>query len=340
MLDEAIIPRLRLILLKPIFFPMQTRQPIHSFKASSRVSLVLALFLAAFSGSVRADETLFGYAYGAETLPKGRTEVVQTFGLRHGKGIGRYDALDLVTELEYALTDRLTLEGSLAAFRHNYAGLTATEAFPEDRKSTQFAGWNLGVKYMVLSPYKNVVGFAIIPEIERREVYRINGDRIRQWSFETTFALQKNFLDDTLIAVCNYTLELERRVTPGTPSELEEEISHELNAGITYRFAPRWFAGLETRYQTDYVDVASDPDDGSVVFNRLNHVSLGKQFQYGWYAGPVLHYASTRWWVTAGLLWQVRGAKDEDPAFADLGSRKHYEEHEDYHLRLKIGIPF
>src|SRR4029078_8880979 len=54
-----------------------------------------------------ADENFFGYSEGWETAPKGSWEFYQWVTWRHSKGEGTYDALDLRTELEYGITDRL-----------------------------------------------------------------------------------------------------------------------------------------------------------------------------------------------------------------------------------------
>jgi hypothetical protein len=56
----------------------------------------------------QADEALFGYLRGAETLPKGANEVVQHLTRRWDKGAGEYTAYDSKTEFEHGFTDRFT----------------------------------------------------------------------------------------------------------------------------------------------------------------------------------------------------------------------------------------
>src|SRR5258708_943644 len=54
----------------------------------------------------QADETPFGYIYGADTLPKGHWEYEQWNTVRAGKASGSYTAFDLRNEIEYGFTDK------------------------------------------------------------------------------------------------------------------------------------------------------------------------------------------------------------------------------------------
>ncbi|MEO6148261.1 MAG: DUF6662 family protein, partial [Sulfuriferula sp.] len=56
------------------------------------LSSTVALFL--LSGTAFADESLFGYLKGAETLPEGAAELVQQTTRRWDKGAGSYTAYD------------------------------------------------------------------------------------------------------------------------------------------------------------------------------------------------------------------------------------------------------
>ena len=55
-----------------------------------------------------ADENLFGYVKGAETLPKGASEIYQWVTYRADKGAGTYRAVDWETEFEYGVTGRFS----------------------------------------------------------------------------------------------------------------------------------------------------------------------------------------------------------------------------------------
>ena len=74
-------------------------------KTNSRMAALLATL---FSFPVAADENLLGYVSGAETLPKGASEVYLFATHRWDKDQGRYSANDVTLEYEYGLTHRLT----------------------------------------------------------------------------------------------------------------------------------------------------------------------------------------------------------------------------------------
>src|SRR4030088_1728563 len=67
--------------------------------------------------SVHADEQLFGWVLGSETLPKDRTEAYQYITLRTGKAEGTYQAFDFETEIEHGFTDKF--QGSLSLEQHH-----------------------------------------------------------------------------------------------------------------------------------------------------------------------------------------------------------------------------
>ncbi len=67
----------------------------------------------AFPGVAHADENLFGYNTGAETLPKGSGEIYVFNTLRSDKGQGTYRAIDTEIEGEYGVTDRITVSAVL-----------------------------------------------------------------------------------------------------------------------------------------------------------------------------------------------------------------------------------
>ena len=70
------------------------------------VSAVLAII--ALPSVAQADESLWIYAKGAETLPKGRTEVKASVISRRGKADSDYVFNDIRLEAERGITNRLT----------------------------------------------------------------------------------------------------------------------------------------------------------------------------------------------------------------------------------------
>ena len=94
---------------------------------------------------------------------------------------------------------------------------------------TQYAGYELSVKYNVLSPYKDALGLSLGLGYEKREK---NTDSMALISIKTPLSphlLQKNWLDNTLSWVTNIKTEFERRHSPGV---LEEEIAFDISMGL------------------------------------------------------------------------------------------------------------
>ena len=308
---------------------------------------LLVLFLpgALVSGQAAADEYFWVYARGADTLPKGALETKIADVSRLGKDSGDYAFHDLRGEVEYGVTDRLSVYGEVAVFRHDYSvddpelnPMFETQGGAGGRfRDTQYAGYELGLKYNVLSTYKAPVGLAVGLGYERRNRYRLDGSAIDQDSFELFLYLQKNFLDDTLLFALTPKLEFERRKSPGV---LEEEISLDLSAGVAYRLRPNFYLGLEFRHQSDYLNPQEDgefnPELRRSSFDLFDF-RVGSQHQRGNYLGPTAHYATREWWVTGGVLWQVRGGGSP---FSYSRNHRNFDEHEKVHVGLVFGYEF
>ena len=302
------------------------------------------LTIATFSVSqARADEYLWVYARGSDTMPKGAVEAKVSDVYRRGKDSGDYAFHDIRAEVEYGVTDRLTVAAQVMFFKHDYSvddpelqPMFDTQGGAGGRFSdTQYAGFELSMKYNVLSAYKDPVGLAFGLGFEHRDKYRLDGADIDQDSFVFITYLQKNFLDDTLSFVIVPKIEFERRKSPGV---LEEEIALDLAAGVSYRIAPRWFVGMEFRHQSDYLNPEEDgqfnPELERSSFD-LSDFRVGSQHQRGNYLGPTLHYASQQWWATGGILWQVSGGGSP---FSLSRDGRNWDEHERVHVGLAIGV--
>ena len=150
-------------------------------------------------------------------------------------------------------------------------------------------------------------------------MFKISGEKQNQWSLEFKGIFQKNFLDDQLIAVLNITPELETRKFIGS-SKWETELELEFTGGLTYRFAPGWYAGVEMRYHSEYPDFVHEL----------------KREHWAMFAGPVVHYGAEKWWATLTILPQFYG-EPHDPTRSNV---LHLGEHEKLEVRLKTGINF
>lgn len=298
-------------------------------------------------GAARADENLWLYAQGADTRPKNTWELKLSDITRLDKASGQYTFNEIRPELEYGITDRLTLGAEILIFDHHYSvddpdlnPMFETQGGAGgEYDKTQFAGYELSLKYNFLSAYKDFMGVSVGFAYERREAYRLDGAAIDQDSFVPILYLQKNFLDNTLVTSFKGKLEFERRESPGV---LEEEISLDLAAGIAYRFVPRWYIGFEVRYQSDFLspEIDGEPSDGGQRSNfDLTDFTWGSLYQYGTYLGPSIHYAEEKWWITGSILWQVAGGGDKSRN-PTISGGKVYDEHERVHLGLTVGFNF
>ena len=291
------------------------------FLASALRSCALAAFAAAALSAARADENFFGYTYGAETLPKGKWEAYSWTTARLGKGQGQYAGFDFQQEIEYGITDRLQMSLYFTERYHSYSG-GAVEEDGAARRLHRFAydGNQLEFKYNLLSPFKDAIGLALYVEPRYSLIEKGPGDKVLEWEIETKAILQKNFLDDQLITALNITTEFAwNRPRPSGGQGFDTELVAEVTGGISYRVAPRWFAGVEARYET--------------AFPNMN---LHDQESWAFFAGPALHYGGERWWATLTWLPQITG----DAPGSERSARLDLEHHERQEIRLKFGYDF
>jgi len=275
------------------------------------IRLSVAALLTALTSNARADENNFGYTYGAETLPQGHWEIYQWATSRTGKADGRYRALDLQTEFEYGLTDRVQASFYLNAIHHNVSGVTNFE----DRDQFRFNGFQAAFKYSLLSPDKDAFGMAVYLEPGYKRYSAKSGDRTDTYFLEPKLIMQKDLLGGALIWAANLSAEFERehnRVEQAWESELELQLS----TGVSYRFAPNWFVGAETLFTS--------------AFERMHFDALG---EYAIFAGPNIHYATNKWWGTLTLLPQLTG-------WPETKGRRDLNHYEALQVRLKIGLNF
>ncbi len=309
---------------------------------SAGLTASLGLFMV---GQAQAEENLWLYAKGTDTRPKGSYELKLSSITREGKNSGDYTFHDIRPEIEYGLTNSLTIGAELIIFDHDYSvdnpdlnPMFETQGGAgKTFDKTQMGGYELMAKYNVLSPYKDFIGLSFGVSYEYRGKYRLDGSDIDQDSFVGSVLMQKDFLDDTLVFVFNGKVEFERRETPGV---LEEEIAFDWSLAASYRVAPKWFVGLEWRQQQDYlnpqVDGELNPELKRSSFD-LSDFRIGSRHQYGAYFGPSVHYAEKSWWATVGALWQVKGGGSQ---FAINSNGRNWDEHEKIHIGFSLGYEF
>ncbi len=286
-------------------------------------------FLICIPSIGRADENLLGYLKGAETLPKGSWEVYQIMTSRKDKGFGKYEALDSKTELEYGVSDRFSMSTSLSFLSIDTSDIRIDAYVPADENySFKPMGVEVGFKYNFLSAAKDDLGLSSYLSFENNWLDKHSGQKKDTYTMDLLFILQKYFLEGELIWNSNigfestYAKRYEVDDLPAGfewPTEPEVEIETSLGTGISYRFAPNWFAGAETIYETEY--------ETEVGLERWSH-----------FAGPSLHYGSQTWWATLTWFKQFSGGGEK---FDDQDDRKlHLIEKTKQELRLKLGFNF
>ncbi len=300
-----------------------------SFRPAFGFTLLLLSLALAHPALTRADESLFGYSYGQDTQPKGQGEYAVWATERWDKQLGSYNATDLLLEYEYGLSDRLSasvyLQGLRLTSRDAWPLNTeGEEVYPSDINLTKVASIKGALKYNFLSVYEHPVGISFVWEIYYTGWYpKVDGAKTEQLSFEPKLIVQKNFLDDTLVWVYNLGVESEWRRFPEDDA-YENEFSITNSTGLSYRFAPNWFGGVEARHHQD------------ILNGEWNH--------HDFFAGPTLHYGAKKWNFTLSYLRQLYGnpswsGYDVDPVLYP-DNRFHLEEDTKNELRLKVGTNF
>lgn len=287
------------------------------------------LVFSAMSGVVQADENLFGYIKGAEPMPQGASSAYLHLTQRSDKGQGTYQALDAAAEYERGLTDRLSASLYLKAMAIDTSGLQIDGYLPKDENyGLRFSGIEGSLKYTFLSPALDDFGLATYLSYSRSWLDPHSGQDKDKNTVELKLLLQKYFLDGQLIWVGNVGME-STMATRGAIDELppdfewttdpEMEIGFSAGTGLTYRFAPGWFAGAEVFYEEEH------------------ETEVGLE-RWSLFAGPSIHYGGRQWWATLSYMPQLHGGGEmyADQTETDL----HLIEKTEREVRLKIGYNF
>lgn len=278
----------------------------------SRFTPLLLVAIAPLAATLaHADENLFGAIRGSETLPAGHFDLYQSTTLRDGKPQGSYHAWDFDTEVEYGITDKFQMSLEL---KQHYFDLDGVDELPSD-SFYKFGGVELAAKYRFNSVFKDGYGLTFRPEFGFLRNDDVGGFHQKEVFIAPGLIFQKNFYDDTLIFVANAGFELAWGKKPA--EEYDKEISLQGGMGLTYRVAPNWFVGAETRIRSEYPDFDLGNHEHTVLF-----------------VGPAIHYAAKKWWATLQWGWQAWGDGVDEP------SGNTYAEESQHEFRLKIGFNF
>jgi hypothetical protein len=278
---------------------------------------------------VARGESLFGILKGAETLPKDALEVIQHVTKRYDKGQGTYEAVDMKTELEYGITDRATGAVYLLGQSIRTEGLKINGYLPKDEAyGLRASGVEASIKYNFLSPAKDDFGLSSYFATSYSWLDPHSGQDKKKLTFELELLMQKYFLDGELTWAGNVGMEstmAQRGALADLPADFEwstnpeMEIGFRAGTGLSYRFAPNWFAGGEIVYETEF-----ETDVG--------------QERRSVQAGPTLHYGSKDWWLSVSYLPQISGGGEMYDNQAD--GNLHLIEKTKQEIRVKVGFEF
>jgi opacity protein-like surface antigen len=269
-----------------------------------------------FLSAVQADEQLFGFVRGAETLPQGRTELYQFATMRSGKSEGIYRGFDFESEIEHALTDNLQVSLSIEnRYIYNH-GVTGERDELADTDAYRWGGISTSAKYRLLSPFKDPIGLAVRVESGYLWHDEVDGLVEHERYIKPEIDLQKDFFEDRLI--CNLDFGVGWAWGKQPAEQYPKELAFEGAAGVAYRFAPNWFAGAEIHTRWEYPQFD--------LYNFEHRV---------YYAGPALHYSQKNWWVTLTYNYQIYGKGVGEP-----NDGQTFAEETRHLVRLKVGFNF
>lgn len=279
-------------------------------------------------GSADADEQVFGYIKGAETLPKGAISAYETFTVRSDKGKGDYTAWDSDTEFEYGFTNKFSGSFAIKGMGIDTKDLSIDGYLPGPKKyAFQLSGIEVGGKYNFLRPAVDPIGLSAHLGISYTTLDPHSGEGKRSISIEQGLDLQKYFMDGQLIVVGNIAIEAThatRDAVSNLPAgfewttEPEMELETTFGSGLSYRFAPNWYAGIEGFYQTEF------------------ETEVGQE-RWSFQAGPSIHYGDEGWWATLTWLPQLSGGGEKYPGQTD---NLHLIEKTKQEFRVKVGYNF
>lgn len=292
-----------------------------------KLKAVLAFTCVVGSNVSVAGEGSFGWLYTLDLQPKGTLEFEQKIDVTTGQATGKYNLWKTKTGLEYGITNDLQLTGYLNAYsisaNKNYVNNEACSGYsnpcthgfgvsgsPNDPFSrTLIDGASLEAIWRITNPVISPVGVGLYGELTKGTLAD---------AFEARLLLQSNFLDDRLVVSANVVAEIEKYKFDGVSHESMIDLLY----GATYRFAPKWFAGIEGRFHNDYLGYG---------FN--SHTQKAN------FIGPNLHYAQKDWWITAAWRYQIGGTCYGDGT-AECSGGKVWDSHGKNQFIVKFGAPF
>ena len=288
---------------------------------------IAAVTTLSLSANAHSGESVFGWLYTLDLQPTGTFELEQKLDFTTGQAGGTYNLWKSKTGLEYGMSENLQLTGYLNSYavqaNKNYtncepglrrctAGFPVPGAYANDSFSQAAVdGGSVEFIWRLTNPVTSPLGVGLYLEPTLGKT---------RDALEARLLLQANFIDDRLVFAANVIAET--ATLKFDPSETIRESTLDLRYGVSYRFQPNWFAGVEGRFHNDF--------DGN---------SFGTQTQRANFIGPNLHYANKDWWLTAAWLYQL-GGTCMAPGDAECANGQVLDSHGRHQFIVKVGLPF
>ncbi len=247
---------------------------------------VATIFIILNISSLYAHERLFTYSYDTDYLPKGLFEVEQWVTLKAGKDKGIYNLWDMRTEFEYAITPRthLALYLDYSSKFHQYYDSTVKTI-----QSFKFKGVDLAIVHRISSP-REKLGFGLYGEFK----YRPN-----EYEIEEKLLFSKYLFSEKILTTLNIVFEqkFEMEYENNGKLETKKEAILMIPFGIAYKFS-NFSIGLEAWMHSEWPD-------------RLLPSSFTNAEHNAFFLGPVIHYSTSKFWVTFTITPQITNILDE-----------------------------
>ena len=300
------------------------------FTIKKAVFFLVLLATAPYYSLANAGEGAFGWIYTLDLQPKGELEFEQRLQLTKQQAAGSYNAWVSRSELEYGVTNDFQVAGYLNAYyvnaNQNYTNPEAcgdsptctggqpvpashNPATPYRRSGVE--GGSLEAIYRITNPVTSPVGVGLYFE----PTIGVNKNEL-----EARLLLQSNFIDDKLILAGNVVVANEQLKFVGNGNVPESMM--DFLVGASYRFAPKWFGGVEARFHNDY-----------------SSYNLQNQTQKATFIGPNLHYAAKDWWFTAAWRYQLKGNTCMGDGTAECSNARVWDSHGLNEFMFKFGFP-
>jgi len=266
--------------------------------------VLIGAAIALISQPAVAGDGLFGWIYTLDLQPKGKWEFEQRLQLNKQQYLNSY-----YVNANQNYTNQDACEGSPSC-TGGYPVPSSHDPATAYRKSG-IEGGSLEAIYRFTNPVTSPVGVGVYiePTIGKNKN-----------ELAARLLLQSNFLDDQLVLAGNIVVANARLKFIENGNVPESML--DFLVGASYRFAPKWRAGVEARFHNDY-----------------SELNLRNQIQRATFVGPNLQYATKDWWATLAWRYQLKGGDCMGGGEVECSDSRVWDSHSLNEFMFKFGIP-